>query len=132
MSTDMKTKVGTKGILLKYNKEKQAANLSVVEIGKKSDVSKFASLIEADLIDVAEYNQTYDIVVDDEGLLVEGNPVFKIQTPYGPIHLAGNLLILKKKYEKDGVDLVGLTAGEVLNLFLELNGKITLIGYTRG
>lgn len=132
MSTEMKTKVGTKGILLKFNKEEQIVTISVVEIEEKSNATKFAALIEADLIDVAEYNQKYDIVVDDEGFLIEGNPVYEIQTPYAPIQLAGNLLFLKKELGEDGVYLVGLTAGEAFNLLLELEDKIKPIGITRG
>ncbi len=125
----MKTCAGTKkGLLIKYDVERMCFTVKLVEIDEKSNVRTFCNHLEADLIDVVEYNGEIDIVIDDEGLLKTGNPVLAVKTPYGKYHLPGALLFLKKRFNDDGVDLVGMEMGEIYKLLFELQDKTLLSG----
>jgi hypothetical protein len=127
------TSVGTKyGILVKFNPNKSTVSISSVVIDNNSNTSLFGRIIDADLIDVAEWDENIDIVVNDEGLLVEGNLVYDIKTPNGNIQLAGDLLFLKKEFQEDGIKLVGMDSGEALKMLIDLQGAIRVIGVTRG
>jgi hypothetical protein len=127
------TAVGTKyGILVKFNPNKSTVSISSVVIDNNSNTSLFGRIIDADLIDVAEWDENIDIVVNDEGLLVEGNLVYDIKTPNGNIQLAGDLLFLKKEFQEDGIKLVGMDSGEALKMLIDLQGAIRVIGVTRG
>lgn len=131
----METQVGVKkGVLVRFNQEQMNVSIGVIDIDieEKSNAKRFCEIIGADLIDVAEYDENIDIVVDDESLLVAGNPAYDIKTPYGNIQLAGNLLFLKKEFGEDGIDLVGMESGEVFDLLVQLQGNIKIIGMTKG
>ncbi|MFD2658511.1 DUF3846 domain-containing protein [Gracilibacillus thailandensis] len=130
----MKTAVNTKkGVLVKFYPNFEMVRVGVVEVETEDDnLKKYRELINADMIDIARFDDEFDIVVDDEGLLVEGNPVFDIQTQYGRIQLAGNLLFLKKEIDEDGVSLVGMETEEAFELMTKLEGKMNVIGVTRG
>lgn len=126
-----KTETGTKiGVVLYFDLDKGRFKMELVDIHEGSDYKTFRNLIDSDLIDVAEYNENVDIIVDDEGLMVSGNPVIEIQTKWGKRQLAGKLLFLKREIEDDSVRNVGLSVGEVFALSLELEKKISLFGIT--
>ncbi|MFD1363164.1 hypothetical protein [Lentibacillus salinarum] len=127
----MTTKTGVKkGVRIEFNLEEMAFQEDVVNIQPDSDYKTFCNLINAELMDVVEFNEEIDIVVDDEGLLVSDNPVLEVVTEYGAQQLAGTLLFLKKEFTNDGINLVGLEAGELFDLLLKLIGKIKIIGKT--
>lgn len=127
------TAVGTKyGILVKFNPKNSTVSISSVVIDNNRNTSLFGRIIGADLIDVAEWDENIDIVVNDEGLLVEGNLVYDIKTPNGNIQLAGDLLFLKKEFQEDGIKLVGMDSDEALKMLIDLQSAIRVIGVTRG
>lgn len=100
----------------------------LVYVKPSADYKDFGKLIGSSFIDVVEFNEEIDIVVDDEGLLVSDNPVLGIDTPYGEVQLAGSLLFVKKVHSIEGIELVGLDAGELFNLLTQLEGKIKVLG----
>lgn len=89
-------------------------------------LGKLGKLVGADLIDVVRYNDSYDIVIDDCGLLKMGNPVFEV----GQLYLAGKLLFLKRLETPEGIELVGMSEQEAISLCNDLNGNIKVIGIT--
>ncbi|MFD1362785.1 hypothetical protein [Lentibacillus salinarum] len=132
----MATKTGVKkAIRIGFSLEEMAFQEDIVDIQPNSDYKTFCNLIGADFMDVVPFDDEFDIAVDDEGLMVSGNPVIEIQTEYGTQQLAGTLLFLKKKFTNDGIDLIGFEAGETFNLMLKLEslkleGKIKVTGKT--
>lgn len=120
------------GILIDFNLEEMAISRKAVgSITEDSNYKDFAKIVSSELIDVVEYNDEIDIVIDDEGLLKSGNPVLEITTPYGKYELAGKLLFLKKQLNGDGIKLIGLDTGEAFKLLMELDGNIRPIGVTK-
>lgn len=133
----MKTNVETKkGILIDFSDVKTVLTVPVktkmkveiVDIEENYNYKELAKLIDADLIDCVEYDEKFDIIVDDEGLLVCGNPVFEITTPYTTLQLAGKLLFLKRVEKEDGITFAGMSLDEAHELLSKL--KIKFIGYT--
>lgn len=62
------------------------------------------------LIDIIAYDDKVDFIVDDEGLFVEHNPVFAINSPLysEPIHVVGEFMVGKKHRTDDGgVETIG-------------------------
>lgn len=122
---------GKMGILVSFDRKTPKILIEPVEMGMAEvEYKELCSILGADLVDVAEYNNEIDIIVDDLGLQTSGNPVFEVQTSWGEYPLAGKLLFLKKELTSTGVTYIGLTAGEVLNLLADLQGKIKVIGVT--
>ena len=126
--TDTRTKIG---VILSFDIEKGRFNMNLVDIGEDNDYKTYRNLIDSDLIDVAEYNEDIDIIVDDEGLLVSGNPVLEIKTQWGSRPLAGKLLFLKREIQDDNIRNVGLSTGEAFKLVLELQDNLKIIGITQ-
>lgn len=94
---------------------------------KNGNLKDYYRIIDCDLIDIVNYSEEIAIVVDDEGLLKSGNPVFEINLPNGnQLHLAGTLVFAKDP--KNGESLTGLDAGEIYNLMMNLDIKV--IGVT--
>jgi hypothetical protein len=103
----------------------------IIEIGNDSDYKTYAELIGSRLIDVVPFDEVYDIIVDDEGLLVSENPVFEIETENGDVQLAGKLLFMKRVETDDGLENVGMDAGECLDLLLRLKDKVEIFGMVK-
>jgi len=117
-------------LLISFDKENFKINADVVEINDSDNVELFQDLINANIIDIVSLDDTFDIVVDDEGLLIEGNHVFSLNITENELQLAGNLLILKKQMTPEGVSLIGMEAGEAFNMLMKLKGNLRLIGFT--
>lgn len=119
-----------KGLLISFDKENFKINADVVEINDSDNVELFQDLINAHIIDIVSLDDTFDIVVDDEGFLIEGNHVFSLNITDNELKLAGDLLILKKQMTPEGISLVGMEAGEAFNMLMKLKGNLNLIGFT--
>lgn len=117
-----------KGLRLGFNLEESRFQESVVDIPAEADYQTYNSIIGSQYIDIVRFNDKYDIVVGDEGLFVSRNPVIRVHTPYEDVELSGNLLFLKRVDTEEGVDSSGMTPGEILELLLELNGNVEIIG----
>src|SRR5690625_2440196 len=81
----------------------------------------FYQHINCSSIEVTDITKDIDVIVDDEGLLVSGNPVLEVVHKKHPDrihHLAGVLLFGKNKVSDDGVETVGFSneheAGEFI------------------
>ena len=116
-----------------FDIEKMAIKNGVVEFKKNADDSNlkdYYNIIGCSSIDIVELNEDIAVVVDDEGLLKSGSPVFEITTNDGhELHLAGKLIFAKNHYTDDGVELMGLDSGEILSLMVDL--KLSVIGVTQ-
>lgn len=120
-----------KGLVISFDLEKFKYHFRIVNINKGDGFRQFAKLIDCNYIDAVEYDERYDIVVDDEGLLISNNPVLEIETPLTTYQLAGKLLIVKKRRTARGIAWVGMSDKEVENLIYNLKDKIRLIGVTQ-
>lgn len=114
-----------------FDFEKMAIKTEVVEFEKENNnLKNYYNIIGCDTIDIVNLNEDIAIVVDDDGLLKSGTPVFEIKTEDGAeLQLAGKLLFAKNNYTNDGTKLTGLTSGEIFNLMINL--EIRVIGVTR-
>lgn len=72
----------------------------------------------------------YSLVVDDEGLLVSNNPVFKLvyKGEYER-ELCGTILVGKNKLDGMNIDTIGMTKKEIEDFIKNI--KISVIGFTR-
>ena len=88
-------------------------SVGVVEIEGNSHLDRFYELIGCRCIDICVRTiggKQYNIVLDDEGLLVD-SPVFSAFEPQGTPMLAGNLVILGM--EEGSCELASLTDEDV-------------------
>ncbi|MBA2176854.1 hypothetical protein H0266_18400 [Halobacillus locisalis] len=117
-----------KGLSIEFNLDESKFKESIVDIPAEADYKTYNSIIGSQSIDIVEFNEQYDIVVDDEGLLVSRNPIIRVHTPYGTVDLAGKLLFLRRVDTDEGISSSGMNPGEVLELLFKLDSNIELIG----
>ncbi|KRG13912.1 hypothetical protein ACA30_13350 [Virgibacillus soli] len=79
--------------------------------GMKEKLSFFREEIDCHTFDIVQYTPVIDLVVDDEGLLVSGNPVFEF--PNG-ILIVGSFLVGRQVKTKEGIETVGFPSEEAL------------------
>lgn len=94
-------------------KESKAAEVIEVE----DNLDTYYRLLDCSCIDVAVRmigDKYYDIVCDDEGLLVE-EPILSAIDEYGDVQLVGNLLVCKHDHLGEFVGLTDEEIKEVLN-----------------
>lgn len=108
-------------------------NTEVVPCDDSDKLQWFYKHIDTDTIDIVRITESIDIVVDDNGLLFSGKPVFEIihqEFPNRPLQLAGILLFGKNKFiEDEGMEVIGFsTEKEAIEFASRL--KIKLIGIT--
>lgn len=120
-----------RGLVVSFDFENERFITEPIKLPENVSLEVLKNVIDGDLIDVCEYNDEIDIVVDDEGLLKSGLPVFWLHTPYGEYQLAGKLLFMKKEKTNDGIKLTGMNIGDVYCLLNQLNGSLGLIGVTK-
>lgn len=109
-------------------------DISIAEYNEDKHGSKldfYYDEIETDLIDIVGLEDNIDIIVDDEGLLKPGIPVFELFLGNeGPAHLAGTILLGRRSETIDGIDTIGFETQEQVRDVLD-NIKVRLIGFTK-
>lgn len=86
---------------------------------------KLVELLDANGLDVFDYNDDIAILVDDIGFEKPGNPVFSITTEDGYTYqLAGKLLFVRNVYNAESTDLGGISDGDIQYLRNHLNIQI--------
>lgn len=113
---------------------KMSFDPEIVEFTERLNGDKltwFYNQINCDLVDFVSINNDVDIIVDDEGLLKSGNPVFEVSfTKSRSFQLAGILLVGKKVYTNDGIIVEGFDSiHELLNFANSMSVK--LVGNVR-
>ena len=89
------------------------ANKAPEKLNIKDDLQNYYNLIECNSIDIVRRKigkRRFNIVCDDEGMLVDGPKISAISN-LGEVRLVGNLVICSDLVTKEG-DLVGLSDDE--------------------
>lgn len=95
--------------------------------GVKEKLSFFYDSIECRTFDIVQYNPVIDLVIDDEGLFVSGNPVFEF--PNG-LQVVGSF-IGRQVMTKEGIETVGFLSEAALCEQIHKNGlAYKVIGVT--
>lgn len=113
----------------------QLSNIEVPQTNSFDNLDFFHEHV-ADTIDITSFfmedgiENDYALVVDDEGLLISNNAVFKlIHKEKYERDLCGTILVGRNQVEDFGIDTVGMTKDEIDDFVI--NTKFTVIGFTR-
>lgn len=88
---------------------------------------KLIELLDAEGLDVLDYNEDIAILVDDRGFEKQNTPVFEVKTKDNTSYqLAGKLLFVRNIYNEESTDFGSIVAEDVLHLKNYL--QITLKG----
>lgn len=92
-------------------------------------MAKIHEILECEGIEIVDYSEEIAIVVSDQGMFTDGQPIFEIISPDNTVlHLAGTLLFAKNIYTTESLDLGELNSMEirylVQNLKIEVRGTI--------
>ena len=88
---------------------------------------KLVDLLNAEGLDVVDYNEDIAILVDDRGFEKKNNPVFQVKTQDNiSCQLAGKLLFVRNIYNVESTDFGSVTAEDIFHL--RNNLQITLKG----
>ena len=97
----------------------------ISSVAGPEQTAKFHEILKCKGIDIVDYSDDIAIVVSDQGLLTEGQPVFEIIIPDNTVlRLAGTLLFAKNIYTTESVDLGELSSTEIHHLVQNLNIKV--------
>lgn len=78
--------------------------------------NKLVELLDAEGLDVIDYNEDIAILVDDRGF-EKDNPVFEVKMEDNiPCQLAGKLLFVRNIYNEESTDFGSITAEDILHL----------------
>jgi len=117
-----------KMLVIRFDMDKLKFKEEIVEIEGKNRLQTYYKLIDCDCIDIAPLSSDISVIVDDEGFLKTGNPVFEIYYKGHTLQLAGTMIFVKNVPTTEGIDSAGFNDPELVDLFLNL--KITMIGVT--
>jgi len=88
---------------------------------------KLVDLLNAEGLDVIDYNEDIAIIVDDRGFEKKNNPVFEVITEDNiSCQLAGKLLFVRNIYNPESTDFGSVTDLDIIHLRNSL--QITLKG----
>lgn len=95
-----------------------------------SELKFYQDNIDCRMIDIVDLSKDVCIIIDDEGLLKSGNPVFEVKTEKidEPLQLAGTMLFAVQMETDEGIEVSTLSTVECLELLNHMN--IRLIGKT--
>jgi len=118
----------SKLLVIGFNLNNMKFTERIVDFNPENRLKDYYDLIDCDCIDIVTLSNDVSVIVDDEGFLKSGNPVFEVKYN-GYIHqLAGTMVFVKNVYTNEGIDSAGFNDPELVDLFLKL--KITMIGVT--
>jgi hypothetical protein len=88
---------------------------------------KLVKLLNAEGLDVVDYNDDIAILVDDRGFEKQYNPVFEVITEDNIVcQLTGKILFVRNIYNEESTDFGGVTHEDIF--YLKNNLQITLKG----
>jgi len=99
--------------------------------GQGNELKFYQNSIDCRTIDIVNLSKDVCIIIDDEGLLKSGNPVFEVKTEMidEPLQLAGTMLFAGQTETDEGAEIDTLSTGKCLELLNNL--KIRVIGVTK-
>ncbi len=118
-------------IVLNKNMKPQAKIVSFNGGNMNDKLSFHYNAIDCRVIDIVRYNEDLDLIIDDEGLFVTGNPLFEIPSKLyvEKLQIAGSFLIGKRMWTKDGYETVGFESeGEINQLLIEEGFEVGVVG----
>ena len=88
---------------------------------------KLVKLLNAEGLDVVDYNDDIAILVDDKGFEKQYNPIFEVITEDNiAIQLSGKILFVRNIYNEESTDFGGVTDEDIF--YLKNNLQISLKG----
>jgi len=88
---------------------------------------KLVKLLNADGLDVVDYNDDIAMLVDDRGFEKQYNPIFEVLTEDNiACQLSGKILFVRNIYNEESTDFGSVTPEDVI--YLKNNLQITLKG----
>lgn len=78
---------------------------------------KLVELLDAEGLDVLDYNEDIAILVDDRGFEKQNNPVFEVKTEDNiSCQLAGKILFVRNIYNEESTDFGSITPENIVHL----------------
>ena len=115
---------------INFNSEtfKIEADVHHIEYSDLDDqYGKLVKVLNADGLDVVDYNDDIAMLVDDRGLETQYNPVFEVITEDNIVcQLSGKILFVRNIYNEESTDFGSVTIDDVD--YLRNNRQITLKG----
>ncbi|MCM3358678.1 hypothetical protein [Psychrobacillus sp. MER TA 171] len=88
---------------------------------------KLLELLNAEGLDVVDFNNDIAMLVDDRGFEKQNNPVFEVITEDNIVcQLAGKIIFVRNIYNKESTDFGSITSEDVI--YLKNNLRIVLKG----
>lgn len=118
----------SKLLVIGFNLNSMKFTERIVDFNPRNRLKDYYDLIDCDCIDIVTLSNDVSVIVDDEGFLKSGNPVFEVKYN-GYIHqLAGTMVFVKNVYTNEGIDSSGFDNLELCDLLLDL--RVKMIGVT--
>lgn len=115
---------------INFNTEtfKIEANVHEIEYSNLDEqYENLVKLLNAEGLDVVDYNDDIAILVDDRGLEKQYNPVFEVVTEDNiACQLSGKILFVRNIYNEESTDFGSVTPEDIF--YLKNNLRITLKG----
>jgi len=119
-----------------FKKDAVIPNIQIAFEGKttEEEINFYYKTLKINTFDIVQYNDELEFIVDDEGLLKSGNPVFEIPNDIyvEPLNIAGGFLIGKRVVTEDDIKTIGFSSKDEADIALRKAGlKLKVIGVTR-
>lgn len=114
-----------------FIKRRSKLNLSVVYSteNEQDNLDFYYHNLNCEIIDVVNYSPDIAIIIDDEGFLKSGQPIYELTDSKGnKMRLAGTLLFAQSHYDNGEVTLKGLSKSQAFHIMT--NMKIKMLGFT--
>lgn len=114
--------------VVNFNTEQFKVEADVVTVSYHSldeQYQKILEVLDAQGIDVLDYDEDIAILVDDIGFEKHNNPIYRVATADGISHeLAGKLVFIRNIYNENSTDFGSITYEDIFNLRRLLDIKI--------
>lgn len=105
---------------IKFNTETFKIEAAIHEIkydNVDEQYDQLVQLLDAEGLDVVDYNEDIAILVDDRGFEKQNNSIFEVITEDNiPLQLAGGILFVRNVYNEESTDFGSITTEDVNHL----------------
>ena len=113
---------------IEFDLEKGEWKNEFVQVDNTDSLEEYYKYIDCRLVDIVQLTEEVVAIVDDEGLLKSGNPVFEFTLNKHKFNLVGNILLGKTEVDDFEKEIVSLDELSFTRLSEQLG--IKLIGIT--